>query len=341
MSEIDPRLTDATRRPPRPDSSGPQGTPPQPQSAPPGSGPGPHGPASGGPPYGAPAGPSPYGAPAGSSPHGAPAGGPYGVSGGPSHGGPSYGGPSHDGPSYGGPSHGGPPYGGPSPSYGGPSYGGPASEAAHPLYASPAPAAPGPVRPRVLWIVLAWLVAVICGVVGIVGFAGGLFKTITDAAPTQTFQSGGSVSVPMDPKDKPILYASASGPTDINCLAVDGAGKKVDLTSPKASQTVSADGRVWEAVFDIGVPAAGTYKVSCQAEAGKQVLFGVGKSLTADTGALAGGVASLFLIPLAGFLLAVVTTIVVLVRRGRNRKRQAAAAAPYGAAWPQGAPPQA
>ncbi|MET8155099.1 hypothetical protein ABZT47_01920 [Sphaerisporangium sp. NPDC005289] len=318
MSENDPRLTDATRRPPRPGSPGPQVTPP-PQSAPPGSGPGPHGPASGGPPYGAPAGPSPYGPPAGSSPYGPPAGGPYGVPGGPSHGGPSYGGPS----------------------YGGPSYGGPASEAAHPLYASPAPAAPGPVRPRVLWIVLAWLVAVICGVVGIVGFAGGLFKTITDAAPTQTFQSGGSVSVPMDPKDKPILYASASGPTDINCLAVDGAGKKVDLTSPKASQTVSADGRVWEAVFDIGVPAAGTYKVSCQAEAGKQVLFGVGKSLTADTGALAGGVASLFLIPLAGFLLAVVTTIVVLVRRGRNRKRQAAAAAPYGGAWPQGAPPQA
>ncbi|MFC4529531.1 hypothetical protein [Sphaerisporangium dianthi] len=312
MSENDPRLPDATTRLPRPDSSGPQ-VPPRPQGPPSGSpSDAPYGSASGGQ-----AGSSSYGAPAGSSPYGAPAGSPYGAPAGGPSGAPS------------------------GPSYGGPSYGTPPPGAAHPLYATPAPAAPGPVRPRVLWIVLAWLVAVICGVVGVVGFAGGLFKTITDAAPTRTFQSGGSVTVAIDPKDKPILYASASGPTDVTCLATDGAGNKVGLTSPKASQTVSADGRAWEAVFDIGVPAPGTYKVSCEAEAGKQALFGVGKSLTADPGALAGGVAFLILVPLAGFLLAVVTTIVVLVRRSRNRKRQAAAAVPYGGGWPQGAPPRA
>ncbi|WP_214414299.1 hypothetical protein [Sphaerisporangium fuscum] len=201
------------------------------------------------------------------------------------------------------------------------------------------PAARGPVRPRVLWIVLAWLVAVICTVVGVAGFAGGLFKTLGDAAPTHTFASGGSVSVRLDPADKPMLYASASGPTDVTCFALDSSGGKADLTRPKASQVVTANGRTWEGLFDIGVPAPGTYKVSCKGEDGKQVLFGVGKSLTASAGTLAGGVASLFLLPLGGFLFAVIVTIVVLVRRRGNRKRMAAASA-YGA-WPQGAPPAA
>ncbi|WP_248961019.1 hypothetical protein [Sphaerisporangium perillae] len=249
----------------------------------------------------------------------------------------SYGAPT--GPSYGTPP-GAPQHGGPAgaPQYGGSSFGAPPPGSAQPYYGA-APQAAGPVRPRILWIVLAWLIAVVCGIVGVVGFAGGIFKTISDAAPTQTFQSGGSVSVTLDPKDGPILYASASGPTDVSCFALDGSGKKAALTQPKTSQTVTSDGRVWEALFDIGVPATGTYKVSCQAEEGKQVLFGVGKSLTANSGALAGGVASLFLIPLAGFVFAVVTTIVVLVRRSRNRKRRAAAS--YGGAWPQGTPPGA
>jgi hypothetical protein len=179
----------------------------------------------------------------------------------------------------------------------------------------------------------------VLGVVGVVGFAGGLFKTITDAAPTKTFQSGGSVSVTLDPKDKPIIYASANGPANVVCLAQDASGNKASLTQPTTSQTVTADGRVWEAVFDIGVPSAGTYEVGCKSEEGKQVLFGVGKSLVANAGALAGGVASLFLLPLGGFLFALIVTIVVLVRRSRNRKRQAAAA--YGGAWPQGTPPAA
>jgi hypothetical protein len=62
----------------------------------------------------------------------------------------------------------------------------------------------------------------------------------------------------------------------------------------------------------------------------------------ADPGALAGGVASLVLIPLAGFLFAVTVTVIVLVRRRSARRLRAAASAPaYGGAWPPGPAPQA
>ncbi|WP_424535225.1 hypothetical protein ACOZ38_34475 [Sphaerisporangium viridialbum] len=327
MSENDPRLNDATTRLPRHNS------------------PGEHAPLPGSPSGGAPAGGAPsYG---GSPAYGnAPSAPPYGTPAAPSYGtpsgGPAYGTPS-GGQGYGNP-QGGQGYGNPQggPSYG-PSYGTPPPPppgSARP-YGSPAHSAPGPVRPRVLWIVLAWLIAVVCFVVGVAGFAGGLFKTINDAAPTQTFKSGGSVAAALDPKGKPVLYASASGPTNVTCSALDAAGQKATLTQPTSSQTVTADGRKWELLFDIGVPAAGTYNIRCKAEEGKDALFGVGKSLTASPGALAGGVASLILIPLAGFVLAVVTTIVVLVRRSRERKRRAAASASYGGAWPQGTPPGA
>ncbi|MEU8266487.1 hypothetical protein AB0B89_04905 [Sphaerisporangium sp. NPDC049002] len=318
MSENDPRLNDATTRLPRPNS------------------PGDHGPLPGSPSVGAPAGGAPsYGSPAyGNSPgapsYGTPAAPSYGTPAAPSYGAPS--GPSYDAPQ--GAPQGGPSYG---PSYGTPPPPPPGSQQRP--YGSPAHSAPGPIRPRVLWIVLAWLIAIVCVVVGVAGFAGGVSKTLNDAAPTQTFESGGSVSAAIDPADKPILYASTSGPAKVTCFALNAEGKKADLTKPTSKQTVTADGRLWESLFTIGVPAAGTYKISCDASDGKQVLFGVGKSLAGSTGALAGGVASLVLIPLAGFVFAVVTTIVVLVRRSRARKRRAAAS--YGGAWPQGTPPGA
>lgn len=301
MNEKDHRLDDATTPLPRPGPAGGQAPPP---ARPPGDRP-----YGGAPSYGTPV----QGGPPGAIPPRAPGGLP-------SYGGP--GGPPPGSPGYGPPSHGAPPPGAPRSPHG---------PGARPT--------PGPVRPRVLWIVLAWIIAVVCSGIGVAGFAGGLFKTIDDAAPTQTFQSGGSVSAALDPAEKPVLYASASGPTDVTCLARDSAGQKASLTRPMAAQTVTAYGRTWELLFDIGVAKAGTYTITCRAEEGGQALFGVGRSLTASAGALAGGVASLILIPLAGFVLAVVTTIVVLVKRNRARRRPASPG--YAGGWPQGPPPGA
>ncbi|GAA1512087.1 hypothetical protein GCM10009677_51330 [Sphaerisporangium rubeum] len=331
MTENTPRPEDATSRIARPYPFGEQAAP----------GSSPHG-AQGTPSYGAQAsGPGdrpPFGSPSGGQNYPPPPGGqgPYGPPPGQGHGGPGggYGG------GYGNPQQGyGPPPGGqgysppPGQGYGGPSYG-----ANPPGYGTPPPAK-GQVRPRLLWVFLAWIIAVVCVGIGFAGFAGGLFKTLGDAAPSKTFQSGGSVVATVDPAQKPALYASASGPANVTCVAENAAdGRKAKLTNPSTSQTITADGRVWELLFNIGVPAAGDYKFTCQAEEGQQVVFGVGRSLTANTGALAGGVAALFLVPLIGFLFALIVTIVVLVRRSRFRKRLAPSA-PYGGGWQ--APPGA
>ncbi|MFC6086475.1 hypothetical protein [Sphaerisporangium aureirubrum] len=343
MTENTPRPGDATAHIPRPYPFGEQAAPGSP----------PHG-AQGTPSYGAQAGDQPYGGGPGGGPGDRP---PFGSpSGGPSYGNPpggqgypppgGYGGqPGGYGPPPGGPGYGPPPGGqgyGPPPGgqgYGAPSYG--AQGSAQNPYGAPPPSA-GPVRPRLLWVVLVWIIAVVCVGIGVAGFAGGLFKTLNDAAPTKTFQSGGSVVAAVDPAEKPALYASSSGPANVTCLAEHtSTGAKAKLSNPTTAQTITAGGRVWELLFDVGVPAAGEYKFTCQADDGKQVAFGVGKALTANAGALAGGVLALILVPLAGFLLAVVVTIVVVVRRSRFRKRVQIQGSPYaGGGW-QAPPPGA
>jgi hypothetical protein len=353
MTENTPRPADATARIPRPypfgeqaaPGSSPHGTAGTPSLGAQAGDQPPYGGGSGGPPSGG-SGPGdrpPFGSQPGGQGYGnQPGGPPYG----PPPGGQGYGGrPGGQGygnqpGGYGAPGY-GPPPGGPSfgPPPGGQGYGAPSYGAPQSPYGAPPPSS-GAVRPRLLWVVLAWVVAVVCVGVGIAGFTGGLFKTLNDAAPSKTFQSGGSTVATVDPADKPALYASSSGPANVTCVAENTAtGAKAKLTNPTTAQTVTAGGRVWELLFDIGVPATGEYTFTCQAQEGKQVAFGVGKSVTANAGALAGGVLALILVPLAGFLLALIVTIVVLVRRSRFRKRNVATP-PYAGGW-QPAPPGA
>jgi hypothetical protein len=186
-----------------------------------------------------------------------------------------------------------------------------------PGYGAPATAA-GPIRPRVLWIVLAWVLFLVLLIVGIGGFAGGLFSTINDAAPTKTFGSGQTVSVPLDPKDKPVIYAAADQPTDVQCRVDGTENQKITLTQPGGSQTITVGNTKWELLFNVGVPAAGTYQVTCD---GQGVKFGIGKNFVGSAGKLVGGAVALVALPAVGFLIAVTVTIVVLVRRSGARKR--------------------
>ncbi|MEZ0072193.1 hypothetical protein [Planotetraspora sp. GP83] len=181
----------------------------------------------------------------------------------------------------------------------------------------PPPRAAGPVRPRLLWVFLAWALFVVLLIVGVGGFAGGLFSTISDVAPAKTFAGGQAVSARLDPKDKPAIYAAADQPTNVSCEVRGDQDEKVTLTQPKTSQTVAIGDRKWELLFTVGVPSAGTYQVSCD---GEGVTFGIGKELTASGGKLGGAIALLAL-PFLGFLAAVIVTIVVLVRRSANRRR--------------------
>ncbi|MEV0969322.1 hypothetical protein [Microtetraspora glauca] len=183
-------------------------------------------------------------------------------------------------------------------------------------YGTPPPQ--GPVRPRILWIILAWLLFVILIVVGVAGFAGGLTSTIKDAASITTFKSGEKVNVQLDPKDKPAIYASSDQAGDVTCKVEGDAGLDIRLTQPTASQTIAYGDATWEMVFQIGVPIAGAYNVSCE---GDGVRFGVGKEIMGSVGKLVGGTVAMIALPGVGFLIAIIVTIVVLVRRSGARKR--------------------
>ncbi|GAA0979287.1 hypothetical protein GCM10009555_043740 [Acrocarpospora macrocephala] len=186
-----------------------------------------------------------------------------------------------------------------------------------PPYAAPRP----PIRPRVLWIVLSWVLFLVLLVVGIAGFAGSIFSTINDAAPTTTLSSGETVTVQLNPADKPAIWAAANQATDVECQ-VQGAdpSQKPTLTQPTVSQNLTVNGDNWELLFKVGVPAAGQYQVNC---VGEGVKFGVGKELASgEAAATVGGGLAMLALPILGFLFAVVVTIVVLVKRSGARKRQ-------------------
>lgn len=177
-----------------------------------------------------------------------------------------------------------------------------------------------PVRPRLLWVFLSWALFVVLLVAGVGGFAGGLFSTLGDAAPATIFSGGQSVSVALDPADKPAIYAAVDQPTDVRCQLGDGTDPRVRLTRPAVSQTFTLNGTTWELLFEAGVPEAGTYPLACE---GDGVRFGVGKQLAGAAGLLVGGAVALLALPTVGFLAALIVTIVVLARRSAARRRRA------------------
>jgi hypothetical protein len=210
----------------------------------------------------------------------------------------------------------------------GPSYG----------YAPPgygAPQGPPPkvkIKPSIGWIVGAWLVAVLSVVVGIGGLIGGIFSAFGDAAPTQSFGSGETVTVKLDPAGESVIYVSTTGLTKFECGLQDGPGT-AKLEQPDVQQSVTSNGVVWEMGLRVGVDKAGDYRLTCTTDEAAGTKFGVGKELAPDS--LVGGVIALFAVPGAGILLAVIVTIVVLVKRSGVRRRQASAAGQWGPG-PQG-----
>ncbi|WP_066945459.1 hypothetical protein [Microtetraspora fusca] len=180
------------------------------------------------------------------------------------------------------------------------------------------PPSPGPVRPRILWIVIAWVIFVVLLILGVAGFARGLGSAVKDAASLTTFSAGESVSVRLDPKDRPAIYAAAEQAADVSCTVEGAPGLDIRLTRPSAAQSITYDGTTWEMVFQIGAPTAGDYQVSCT---GEGVRFGVGKEIIGSVGKVVGGAVAMIALPSVGFLIAIVVTIVVLVRRAGARKR--------------------
>jgi hypothetical protein len=174
----------------------------------------------------------------------------------------------------------------------------------------PAPAGPGDIRPRVLWIVLAWVLFAVSAMVGILLIVGAFSMLFTDAAPRQTFASGEQIELFIAPGDRPVLYASGDPNVPWNCTA--NPPDALSANPPSLDQTVTLHGTTWYAVAVIEVSAPGRYQLLCESDG----QFGIGKEIPA--GWLIGG----FVLPVAGFVIALITTIVVLVRRNSMLKHR-------------------
>ncbi|GGO66251.1 YccF domain-containing protein [Nonomuraea cavernae] len=316
----------------QPPSSGPPPGPgPQPGQGPPYDQPL-HGqqPGYGQPQYGQPPqGPPQYGQhPQGRPPYGQPQYGqpPYGDQA-PQYGQPSYG----DQPQYGPPSYGQP--SGEQPRYGQPQYGGPPPPQGEqpylpgPFSGSPqfaGPVDPKQVRPKLWWIAAGWGVALVCVLAGAVLFVTGIFSTVSHLAPTTTFAAGESVTVPINPADKPVIYLASTARVHYTCQ-ISGGPAPARLANTAANQTVTVGSTRWELILVINAPAQGDYQLTCATQEQADARFGVGRDASSAVGGLVGGVAALLLIPGLGLLVGVVVTIVVLVRRSGSRKRLAMA----------------
>jgi hypothetical protein len=181
-----------------------------------------------------------------------------------------------------------------------------------------------------VWILLAW-----------VGFAAslviayfGLFHTVesgvTEAAPPRTFASGETATFELTPEDRPVLYASTTGLVNFTCEATTASGGPVALTRPGYRVSFTAGDRIWEYIFDIGVTAPGTYRITCQAPASSDIVFGVGRQYGGEQVAeTAGGILLYAGLVFLAFVAAIVVTVLVPVLRRRNRRRLAGTLPPY------------
>nr|SBO93493.1 hypothetical protein BN4615_P3007 [Nonomuraea gerenzanensis] len=164
-----------------------------------------------------------------------------------------------------------------------------------------------------------WGVFLACGVAGALLFTGGVVTSVADLAPTRTFASGESVTVPVDPADKPGVYIASDTQVRYEC-SISGQAK---LARTTGSQKVTVNGAVWEQFLVINAPAKGDYQLTCTNQEQAAVRYGVGRDAFSAVGGITGGLAALFLIPGAGLLVAIGGTITVLVRRSGARKRLA------------------
>jgi hypothetical protein len=147
------------------------------------------------------------------------------------------------------------------------------------------------------------------------------------AVPSQTFASGETIAVDLDPADAPAVYVGFdspgvgfeisypfSSPVEAECV-ISGDSQDMALPQPERNVVLTADGIEWHQLFLIRVPRTGDYELRCT---GEGVRFGVANDLPA-------GLFTQFIWLLTGVLaaaaIAVVTTIVLVRKRGAARRR--------------------
>ncbi|SDG95770.1 hypothetical protein [Nonomuraea jiangxiensis] len=161
-----------------------------------------------------------------------------------------------------------------------------------------------------------------CAIVGVAMFAPGVVSSVSGVAPTRSFASGETVTVPVDPADKPAIYLASDTPVTYECSISGGPGQ-ARLAKTTGTRTVTDGGNVWEQILVINAPAKGDYQLTCANREQATVRYGVGREVRTAVGGVFGGLAALVLILGIGLLVGIGGTVAVLVRRSGFRKRLA------------------
>ncbi|MEV0620848.1 hypothetical protein AB0I81_46510 [Nonomuraea sp. NPDC050404] len=145
---------------------------------------------------------------------------------------------------------------------------------------------------------------------------------MTGVAPTRTFASGESVTVRIDPADRPGVFITGDTAVTYDCSISGGPGQ-ARLARTTDAQTITAGGAEWEQFLVINAPAKGEYQLTCSNQGQATVRYGVGGDLSAAVGRAAGGMFTLIFVPAGGLLVAIGGTVTVLLLRKRSRRRLA------------------
>jgi hypothetical protein len=113
-------------------------------------------------------------------------------------------------------------------------------------------------------------------------------------------------------------------PGDLRFAVADAGGRPVDIDDYSGTFTLEADGRSSAAIATFEAPAAGSYRITAEAQAPPGATLAVGRPLAKRILVIVAVGLALFFIPLVS---AIVIAIVVGTRRSRA-KRTAAAAGP-------------
>jgi hypothetical protein len=182
----------------------------------------------------------------------------------------------------------------------------------------PAPPLPpsAPVRPRVAWIVLSWVLFVALGVGAVIGVVA--MSHLQDAVPDQAFASGQWVEITTNPGDEPpVIYTRSAAPGDVRCDIRSSSGPVPALRPAVSRTSLSVDGHEWDLAYRVDAAGPGPYQLTCEAGGGQ---FGVGTELdAAEEAEQASTFLGWLLVVFAGLVGAIVTTVWVLSRRHAAR----------------------
>jgi hypothetical protein len=174
------------------------------------------------------------------------------------------------------------------------------------------------IRPRLLWVGLAWLLFGALVLAGVATFVTGSTGTGAGTGPDRSFGSGEVATLELDPAADPLVYAALGGSSGyVACEPVGPGADSLQLSPTETDWSVQGGGQQWHAAFHLYPAVAGTYQIVCE---GAGATFAVGDQV--EAGQPGGGATlALLVLPLVGFVAAVTTTIIVLARRRAAQDR--------------------